>query len=64
MSQTNPPGRRVVGPQEAARPRIVVLNQVVGPVFRQLTEDLADRLGPAWLLTGSLAEIQQISRPG
>lgn len=64
MSHTNPPGRRVIGPQEAARPRIVVLNQVVGPVFRQLTEDLADRLGPAWLLTGSLAEIQQISRPG
>jgi glycosyltransferase involved in cell wall biosynthesis len=64
MNQADSRHEKRSGAGRVSRPRIVILNQVVGPVFRQLVEDMASRLGPAWLLTGSLAEIQRINQPG
>ncbi|MBP6505932.1 MAG: glycosyltransferase family 4 protein [Opitutaceae bacterium] len=38
-------------------PRILFLNQVAGPLFRELAEDVASALGSAELLTGHTADI-------
>lgn len=41
-------------------PRIVFLNQVAGPLFRELAEDVACELGPCLLLSG---HVDQLARP-
>lgn len=45
------------------RPAVLFLNQVAGPLFRELAEDVAREVGGAELLTGHVAEIGRALHP-
>lgn len=46
------------------RPRLLVLNQMAGPMTRELVEDLADRFGPIALFTGHPDTLRTCRHPG
>ncbi|MDP1580168.1 MAG: glycosyltransferase family 4 protein [Candidatus Didemnitutus sp.] len=46
----------------SAPPRVLFINQVCGPLFRELVEDVAPQLGPVELLTGTELEVAPARR--